>query len=121
MTRPFDARCPVWRAAQVFGDPWSLMILRDLFRDGPRRFQDFDAPGRGLSPNTLSRRLKALVDQGYVQTRPYSDNPPRNVYELTERGRTLGPVMQALYDWGMTDADHVSQQADKPQRKTPHP
>lgn len=105
--RPFDDTCPIGRAAQVFGDACTLMILRDLFRDGTCRFQDFDAQRRGFSPNTVSVRLKSLVDRGYVQTALYQDHPPRYRYSLTDQGHALGPVMTAMYNWAGGTPDYL--------------
>ncbi|MEM6661849.1 MAG: helix-turn-helix domain-containing protein [Pseudomonadota bacterium] len=103
--RPFNQRCPMGRAASVFGDPCTLMILRDLFQNGPRRFQDFEGEAQGFSPNTLSRRLKSLLAHGFIAQEQYVPHPPRFRYVLTERGRTLGPVMKALYAWGSAEID----------------
>ena len=92
--------CPVVRALDVIGDSWTLLILRDLFLDGPRKFQDFQVSLAGASPNTLSARLKKLEENGIIERRFYTEHPPRAEYVLTERGRELGPVMKSLREWG---------------------
>jgi DNA-binding HxlR family transcriptional regulator len=92
--------CPVARALDIIGDSWTILILRDLFLDGPRKFQDFQASLSGISPNTLSTRLKKLEANGIIGRRFYEQHPPRAEYVLTDRGRELRPVMQALRDWG---------------------
>ena len=92
--------CPVARALDVVGEKWSLLILRDLFRKGPLRFQGFEESLPGIAPNTLSARLKALEAQGVIATRLYESHPPRYEYLLTDKGRALGPVLKALYNWG---------------------
>ena len=97
--RPFDESCPIYRASQALGDACTLMILRDLFLQGPRKFQDFHAQSRGFSPNTVSLRLKKLLDQGLIQTRLYQDHPPRYVYSLTISGRKLEPILAAMFTW----------------------
>jgi len=94
--------CPVARALDVIGEKWSLLILRDLFRKGPLRFQGFEQSLTGIAPNTLSARLKSLEAQGVIETRIYERHPPRYEYFLTEKGRALGPVLKALYNWGET-------------------
>jgi len=76
------------------------MILRDLFRDGPRKFLDFERSLEGISPNTLSDRLKTLEDHGIVAQRFYEEHPPRAEYVLTEKGRELRPVIKELREWG---------------------
>jgi DNA-binding HxlR family transcriptional regulator len=100
MPKPFDSRCPAFRAVSVIGDKWTLMIVRDLLLDGPRRFQDFDHARTGIAPNILSARLKRLEAERVVTRRLYCDHPPRYTYALTEKGRALAPVLNALRDWG---------------------
>jgi DNA-binding HxlR family transcriptional regulator len=84
----------------VIGERWSILILRDLLLKGPRRFQDLQDSLAGAAPNTLSARLKALEKQGLIERKLYSEHPPRLEYHLTDRGRSLGPVLAALRDWG---------------------
>jgi len=92
--------CPVARALDVVGEKWSLLILRDLTRRGPLRFQDLEQGLPGLAPNTLSARLKTLEAQGVIATRLYESHPPRYQYLLTDKGKALRPVLRALYAWG---------------------
>ncbi len=92
--------CPVAQALDVIGEKWSLLILRDLFRQGPLRFQALEEGLPGIAPNTLSARLKSLEAQGVIATRLYESHPPRYEYLLTDKGRALGPVLKALYTWG---------------------
>lgn len=84
----------------MIGERWSILILRDLFLHGPRRFQDFQDSLAGVAPNTLSARLKTLETQGVVERRLYSEHPPRLEYQLTKKGRDLGLVLRALKKWG---------------------
>src|SRR5947199_9664064 len=93
-------RCPVARTLDLIGERWTILILRDLLRHGPRRFQDFQESLGGVAPNTLSARLKDMDARGLIARRPYSDHPPRLEYHLTEKGKSLGPVLKALRDWG---------------------
>jgi len=76
------------------------MILRELFLDGSCRFIDFESRSRGFSKNSVSKRLKALVDNGFVEMELYETHPPRYSYSLTKRGRQLGPIMEAMFAWG---------------------
>lgn len=92
--------CPVARTLDIVGERWTLLILRDLTLDGPRKFQDFQRSLPGMSPNTLSARLKTLEQHGIVERRIYTDHPPRAEYVLTGKGRELGPVLRALRGWG---------------------
>lgn len=100
MTKAYGQRCPVARALDVVGERWSLLILRDLLRKGPLRFQDLEHGLPGLAPNTLSARLKVLEAQGVIATRLYERHPPRYEYVLTAKGEALGPVLRALRTWG---------------------
>lgn len=88
------------RALDVIGEKWSLLILRDLFRKGPLRFQAIAEGLPGVAPNTLSARLRTLESQGVIATRLYETHPPRYEYFLTDKGKALGPVLKALYNWG---------------------
>jgi DNA-binding HxlR family transcriptional regulator len=100
MTAKYGQSCPVARALDVIGEKWSLLILRDLTRKGPLRFQALEAGLPGVAPNTLSARLKALEAQGVIATRLYETHPPRYEYYLTEKGAALRPVLRSLRDWG---------------------
>ena len=95
-----DLYCPVARALDIVGERWSLLILRDLTLQGPRRFQDLQRSLAGISPNTLSARLKTLEDAGVVARRFYDQHPPRAEYLLTEKGEALRPTLRALREWG---------------------
>jgi len=100
MAGVYDPRCPVARTLEIIGERWTILILRDLILEGPRKFQDFLASLSGISPNTLSARLKTLEDGGIIERRFYEDHPPRAEYILTEKGRDLRPVLRTLRDWG---------------------
>src|SRR5436190_23198876 len=96
MPTAYDKFCPVARTLDIVGERWTMLIVRDLVRLGPRKFQDFEQSLRGISPNTLSARLKRLEDAGVIERRFYEQHPPRAEYVLTERGREPGPVLKAL-------------------------
>ena len=100
MAQKEDARCPVAASLEIIGERWTLLVIRDLLRLGPRKFQDFEAALTGISPNTLSARLKRLEEAGIVERRFYADHPPRAEYVLTDKGRALGPIVLAIKKWG---------------------
>ena len=104
MARSYRQKCPVARTLDVIGERWTALILRDLLRDGPRRYQDFQESLAGIAPNTLSARLKALEAAGLIERKLYSEHPPRLEYHLTEKGESLGPVLKALRAWGQQHA-----------------
>lgn len=96
----YNLNCPIARTLDVVGERWTWLILRDLLLEGPRKFQDLLISLNGISPTTLSARLKTLEEQGIIERHIYELNPPRAEYRLTEKGRQLGPVLKALRDWG---------------------
>ena len=101
MARSYESgECPVARTLDLIGERWTILLLRDLLRHGPRKFQDFEASLPGVAPNTLSARLKSLEENGLVRRELYSERPPRLEYVLTEKGKSLGPVVKAMRDWG---------------------
>src|SRR5437763_14703318 len=100
ISEPYDMRCPIARTLDIIGERWTILILRDLVVGGPQKFQDFQQSLAGISPNTLSARLKRLEESGVVERRFYEQHPPRAEYLLTAKGRALGPVLKALLDWG---------------------
>ncbi|MBA0341132.1 transcriptional regulator [Stenotrophomonas maltophilia] len=97
-TRFATMECPTARALDCIGESWSLLILRDAFQ-GCRRFDDFQR-SLDIPANTLTRRLKHLVDNGLLQKQAYSERPPRHEYVLTAKGQELFPVLVVLFDWG---------------------
>lgn len=90
--------CPLARSLDQMGEWWSILILREAFM-GIRRFDDFQTR-LGIAPNILTRRLKALVDGGVLERRPYQDRPQRFEYCLTAKGRDFQSVILALVAWG---------------------
>jgi DNA-binding HxlR family transcriptional regulator len=101
MARSYQQKsCPVARTLDLIGERWTVLILRDLFLKGPRRFQDFQESLTGVAPNTLSARLKDMDANGLITRRLYSEHPPRLEYHLTEKGKSLGPVLRSLREWG---------------------
>jgi len=100
MASSYNQECPVARTLDIIGERWTILILRDLLRKGPRRFQDFQQSLSGVSPNTLSARLKTLEEHGIIVRKFYEEHPPRAEYLLTEKGLMLGPVLKALLEWG---------------------
>lgn len=90
--------CSVARVMDLFGDPWTPLIMREAYLE-VRRFDVFQR-NLGVARNTLSDRLNKLVDNGLLTKRLYQDNPPRNEYLLTDMGRDFFPVLSALMAWG---------------------
>jgi DNA-binding HxlR family transcriptional regulator len=92
--------CPVACALDVIGDRWSLLVVRDLFA-GKHRFGDFLASPERIPTNILAERLRRLEAAGLIFTMAYSQRPPRFEYHLTDHGRALAPVVDAMAAWGL--------------------
>ena len=90
--------CSVAATLEVVGDPWTLLILRDAFQ-GIRRFEQWQER-LGVARNVLAARLKALVENGVLSTRLYSERPPRKEYLLTAKGKDLRGVLLTMSAWG---------------------
>src|SRR5271167_3449489 len=98
-TTPRRSPCPVACSLDLLGDRWTLLVIRDLFL-GRTRFKDFSASPEGIPTNILSERLERLLKHGIVSQIPAADGTKRLAYELTEKGRALGPLLKAMRDWG---------------------
>ena len=91
--------CSVERALAVIDGKWTTLILRDLL-SGTRRFGELRASLTGISPKTLTDRLRDLEANGVLTRQVYAQIPPRVEYTLTDKGRALGGVVGALAEWG---------------------
>ncbi len=90
--------CSVANTAQVMGDTWTVLILRDAFQ-GVRRFDHF-VERLGIARNTLADRLERMVANGLLRTEVYQEHPPRHEYRLTDKGRDLFDVLMTLWSFG---------------------
>ncbi len=101
--KSYDEYCAVAKSLDVVGDRWTLLIVEALL-DGPRRFGDLLEAVHGIAPNILTQRLRHLEREALVVSRPYSERPPRFVYELTTAGAELAGALRLLADWGARSA-----------------
>src|SRR5438874_4258275 len=92
--------CPVSISLEVFGDRWSLLIIRDLMVRGFRRFKEFHESGEGIATNVLSDRLKRLEAAGIITAEVEATDGRKLNYRLTEKGIDLAPVLLELLIWG---------------------
>jgi DNA-binding HxlR family transcriptional regulator len=102
MTDPSPS--PLADALARVGDRWTLLVVGALM-DGPRRFGDLQSDVPGIAPNILIQRLRHLEREALVVARPYSERPPRMVYELSAPGRELAGALRLLADWGARNSD----------------
>jgi DNA-binding HxlR family transcriptional regulator len=94
-------------ALAAVGDRWTLLVVAALL-EGPRRFGDLQAAVGGIAPNVLTQRLRQLERNALVITRPYSERPPRFVYELSAAGHELAGVLRLLTGWGARNSEEAS-------------
>lgn len=97
--KSYNLPCNIASSLDIIGDRWTLLIVRDLLKHSAR-FNDLKHSLVGIAPNILSDRLQALEQEGIVKSVLYSQHPPRYEYELTEKGRGLKHVINAIAIWG---------------------
>ena len=99
MPNGLEKSCPVCATADVIGGKWTLLVIRDL-ADGPTRFCELERSLSGISPRTLSLRLRALEEAGIIERRMYPEVPPRVEYALTKKGEALLPLIEDMRRYG---------------------
>jgi DNA-binding HxlR family transcriptional regulator len=91
--------CAVAACAEIIGAKWTALLVHDL-SEGPRRFSELEHSCAGISPRTLSERLRALEDENIVERRSYPESPPRVEYDLTDKGQALLPIIDEMRRFG---------------------
>jgi DNA-binding HxlR family transcriptional regulator len=94
-----NSDCPVCRTADIVCGKWTLLVIRDL-AEQRSRFCELERSLEGISPRTLSLRLRSLEEEGIVRRRTYPEVPPRVEYALTEKGRALVPIIESMRSYG---------------------
>jgi len=94
-----DTVCPVARTAEIIGGKWTLLIIRDL-TSGVKRFNQLERSLQGISPKTLSERLRSLEEEGIISRQTFAEVPPRVEYSLTEKGHDLVDVIESMRSYG---------------------
>ncbi len=94
-----ESACPVNATAELVGGKWTLLVIRDL-ADGPGRFCELERSLAGISPRTLSLRLRALEIGGILERTTHPEMPPRVEYGLTDKGRALLPLIEDMRRYG---------------------
>ncbi|MEH2264688.1 winged helix-turn-helix transcriptional regulator [Nostoc sp.] len=105
MIQSHRSPCPIACSLDLIGDRWTLLVIRDMMFLGKQRFEEFLESPEGISSNILANRLKSLEEIGLVEKEPYSNHPRRMNYQLTERGKSLRPVLKVISAWGLK---HIS-------------
>ena len=94
-----DESCPVCATADIVCGKWTLLLVRDL-SEGRSRFCELERSLAGISPRTLSLRLRALEEEGIVERHTYPEVPPRVEYALTPKGEALLPIIDSMREYG---------------------
>ncbi|MDX6506625.1 MAG: hypothetical protein QOG06_1269 [Gaiellaceae bacterium] len=94
-----DSTCSVAACAEILGAKWTAVLVHDL-SEGARRFTQLETSCKGISPRTLSERLRALEHEGIVLRHSYPESPPRVEYELTDKGEALLPIIDEMRRFG---------------------
>ncbi len=94
-----NAMCPVARTARIISGKWTLLIIRDL-TSGVKRFNQLERSLSGISPKTLSERLRSLEEEGIIFRQTFAEVPPRVEYSLTEKGHDLVDVIESMRSYG---------------------
>src|SRR6201991_3008962 len=94
-----DETCPVCMTAQIVCGKWTLLLIRDL-AEGHSRFCELERSLSGISPRTLSLRLRALEEEGVVERQTFGEVPPRVEYALTAKGTALLPIIEDMRSYG---------------------
>lgn len=92
--------CPVATTVQLIGNKWKLLIIRNLVYNGKQRFTDLIKTVPGISKKVLTDNLRALEDDGLIERDVFAEFPPRVEYTLSELGKTLKPILDAMHVWG---------------------
>lgn len=95
-----DTICPVARTAEIISRKWTLLIIRDL-ASGIKRFNQLERSLHGISPKTLSERLRSLEEEGVIVRQTFAEVPPRIEYSLTEKGFDLVYVIECMRQFGI--------------------
>lgn len=100
LTREELPECPVATTVQLIGNKWKLLIIRNLIYNGKQRFGDFIKTIPAISKKVLTDNLRSLEEDGLIERVVFAEVPPRVEYSLSDLGKTLKPILDAMFDWG---------------------
>ena len=100
LTKDELPECPVATTVQLIGNKWKILIIRNMIYNGKQRFTDFMKTIPGISKKVLTDNLRALEDDGLIEREVFAEVPPRVEYSLSDLGKTLKPILDAMSDWG---------------------
>lgn len=100
MLKNEERKCPLEYTLDIIGGKWKMIILWRLYNDGVKRYGEIKKQLAGISHKMLSQQLKELEAEGLIFRKEYYEIPPRVEYSLTEKGKTLEPLLSYAYQWG---------------------
>lgn len=100
LTKEELPECPVATTVNLIGNKWKLLILRNLIYNGEQHFTDFVKSIPGISKKVLTDDLRSLENDGLVNREVFAEIPPKVVYSLSELGKSLKPILDAMFTWG---------------------
>ena len=100
LTKEELPECPVATTVQLIGNKWKLLIIRNLIYNEKQRFGDFIKTIPAISKKVLTDNLRALEEDGLIERKVFAEVPPRVEYSLSDLGKTLKPILDAMFDWG---------------------
>lgn len=106
-TEDSRSRCPMANGLDILGDRWTLLVIRDLMFTNRREFSHFLNSGEGISTNILTERLERLQCSGIISKQPHPEHGKKFIYQLTERGLGLAPMMVEFTLWACDNIDGI--------------
>ncbi len=100
LTKEELPECPVATTVQLIGNKWKLLIIRNLIDKGTQRFGDFIKTIPAISKKVLTDNLRALENDGLIEREVFAEVPPRVEYSLSTIGKSMKPILDAMYNWG---------------------
>lgn len=107
LTKEELPECPVATTVQLIGNKWKMLIIRNLIDHGTQRFTDFCKTIPAISKKVLTDNLRALENDGLIERQIFAEVPPRVEYSLSDIGRSLRPIWDAMADWGNEYKSHL--------------
>lgn len=101
LTKEELPECPVATTVQLIGNKWKMLIIRNLIYNGKQRFTDFIRTIPAISKKVLTDNLRALEDDGLIEREVFAEVPPRVEYSLSDIGKSLRPIWDAMEAWGI--------------------
>jgi len=99
--------CPINLTVEIFGDTWSLLIVRDMLALGKKTFGEFLESEERIGPSVLADRLAHLEDKGIIAKQPSDTDKRKNIYTLTEKGLNAIPILYEISAWGSLNVPHA--------------